>query len=166
MVGSVLPIISGSMLIYLSTKDEARDILDQRQLSEYTSEDGLHLLWRLLEEAYGESTAEHFERAERELSGYRRIPGQTVASYVATMKRLKAQYIITDPETVISDRSWAKRLLNRALLNRRERLDVFYSAGGDMFRMPSRRPYAIVALTFMRRSAAFLAANRLARRGA
>ena len=116
-----------SMLIYLSTKGEARDILDQRQLSEYTSEDGLHLLWRLLD---GESTAEHFERAERELSGYRRIPGQTVASYVATMERLKAQYIITDPETVISDRSWAQRLLNRALLNRRERLDVFYSAGG------------------------------------
>ena len=47
-----------SMLVYLSTCGEARDVLDQRPLAEFTSHDGLRLLWRLLEEAFGESTAE------------------------------------------------------------------------------------------------------------
>ena len=52
------------------------------------------------------------------------------------MKRLKAQYEVSDPETVISDRAWAQRLLNRASLGRKERLDVFYSAGGTYATQP------------------------------
>ena len=46
------------------------------------------------------------------------------------MKRLKAQYVRVDPDTILSDRAWGQRLLNRASLAKRERLDVFYSAGG------------------------------------
>ena len=46
------------------------------------------------------------------------------------MKRLKAQYARVDPDTHISDRAWAQRLLNRCSLGRRDRLDVFFSAGG------------------------------------
>ena len=36
-----------------------------------------------------------------------------------------------DPGTTFSDRSWAQRLLARASLGKRERLDVFFSAGGS-----------------------------------
>eukprot|EP00439_Symbiodinium_sp_Y106_P033767 s6831_g4.t1 len=46
------------------------------------------------------------------------------------MKRLKAQYVRVDPDTVLSSKAWGQRLLNRASLGRRERLDVYYSAGG------------------------------------
>ena len=87
-------------------------------------------MWTLLEEAFGESTAESFERAERELSNYRRLPGQSVSSYVAGMKRLRMNYLLEDPESTWSDRAWAQRLLNRCSLTKRDRLDVFYSAGG------------------------------------
>ena len=128
------------MLIYLSTSGEARDVLDQRPLAEFTSDDGLKLLWRLLEEAFGESTAEFFERAEKELNAYRRLPGQSISTYVAAMKRLKAQNIATDPDTVFSDRSWAQRLLNRASLGRRERLDVFAHIHQDERKVPSGPP--------------------------
>ena len=71
-----------------------------------------------------------FERAERELNSFRRLPGQSIAVYLASMKRLRAQYIRVDPDTILSDRAWGQRLLNRASLAKRERLDVFYSAGG------------------------------------
>ena len=53
-----------------------------------------------------------------------------MATYLASMKRLRAQYTRVDPDSTISDRAWAQRLLNRASLQRRVRLDVFYSAGG------------------------------------
>ena len=119
-----------AMLLYLSTKGEARDILDQRPLQDYTAAGGLAVMWTLLEEAFGESTAESFERAERELSNYRRLPGQSVSSYVAGMKRLRMNYLLEDPESTWSDRAWAQRLLNRCSLTKRDRLDVFYSAGG------------------------------------
>ena len=119
-----------AMLVYLSTKRDARDCLDQTPIQEFTKPGGLRLVWRLLDEAFGESEEELFERAEKEYALYRRLPGQTVAAYIGQMKRLKAQYQRVDPETQISDRAWAQRLLNRCSLSRRERLDVFFSAGG------------------------------------
>ena len=99
-------------------------------MDDYTCEGGLTVLWNLLDESFGETTAELFERAERELNSFRRLPGQSIAVYLASMKRLRAQYIRVDPDTVLSDRAWGQRLLNRASLAKRERLDVFYSAGG------------------------------------
>ena len=119
-----------AMLIYLSTKKDARDCLDQLTLSEYTRPGGLKLVWRLLDEGFGESEDELFERAETEFNTYRRLPGQSVATYLGQLKRLKAQYLRVDPETRISDRAWSQRMLNRASLTRRERLDCFFSAGG------------------------------------
>lgn len=119
-----------AMLIYLSTKKDARDCLDQMAISEYTRPGGLRLVWRLLDEAFGESEDELFERAETEFNGYRRLPGQSIATYIGQLKRLRAQYLRVDPETTISDRAWSQRMLNKASLSRRERLDVFFSAGG------------------------------------
>lgn len=119
-----------SMLVYLSTKKDARDVLDQQPISEYTRVGGIRLLWRLLDEAFGETEDEWFERAETEFASYRRLPGQSVATYLGQLKRLRAQYMRADPGTTISDRAWSQRMLNRASLTRRERLDVFFSAGG------------------------------------
>ena len=119
-----------TMLVYLSTRGEARDVLDQVPLSDLTAPGGNVLLWKLLDESFGESCAELFERAERELNTYRRVSGQPIATYLANMRRLRAQYVRVDPDTTISDRAWAQRLLNRASLSKRERLDVYYSAGG------------------------------------
>lgn len=52
------------MLIYLSTWKDARDCLDQSPIAEYTRPGGLRLLWRLRDEAFGESEEEQSERAE------------------------------------------------------------------------------------------------------
>ena len=120
-----------AMLVHLSTRAKARDVLDQLPLSEFITEGGGVILWKLLDESFGETPAELFERVERELNSYRRLPGQSVATYLASMKRLRAQYTRVDPDSTISDRAWAQRLLNRASLQRRERLDVFYSPGGS-----------------------------------
>ena len=43
-----------SMLVYLSTKKDGRDVLDQQPISEYTRAGGIQLLWRLMDEAFGE----------------------------------------------------------------------------------------------------------------
>ncbi|CAL1135188.1 unnamed protein product [Cladocopium goreaui] len=119
-----------SMLIYLSTKKDARDVLDQKPIQEYTRPGGVRLIWHLLDEAFGESEEELFERAEQEFATYRRLPGQSISTFLGQLKRLKAQYMRVDPESTMSDRAWSQRMLNRASLSRRERLDVFFSAGG------------------------------------
>ena len=118
-----------AMLIYLSTKKEARDVVEQYPLSCYTEAGGLHLLWKVLDESFGESEAELFERADKEFQQCRRQPGETVAHYLAEMRRLRAQLARVDPDSKMSDRAWGQRLLQRASLTRREKHDVYYSAG-------------------------------------
>ena len=91
---------------------------------------GLNRVLRLLEDAYGAKADERFEEKQSEFMSYRRLPGQSVAAYLATLKRLRTEYLKEDPGSVISDRAFAQRMLSRAALTRRERYDVFFAAGG------------------------------------
>ena len=118
-----------AMLVYLSTRREARDVVEQHPITSYTGEGGLQLLWKVLDEAFGESEAELFERADKELERCRRQPGESMAHYLAEMRRLRAQYYRIDPDTKISDKAWAQKLLQKASLTRREKHDCFYAAG-------------------------------------
>jgi len=120
-----------SMLIYISCKKEARDVLDQLSIEEMVCPGGLQRIWHLLNEAYHETSEEHFERVEQEFNSYRRLPGKSIPSYLSQIKRLKAEYGREDPGSCLSDRAWAQRLLFRASLSKRERLDCFFSAGGQ-----------------------------------
>lgn len=119
-----------SMLVYISCRREARDVLDQITIDEMVAPRGLTKMWNLLDEAYNETSEEHFERLEGEFSSYRRTPGQSIPTYLSQIKRLKMEYQREDPESRMSDRAWAQRLLVRASLTKRERMDVFFSAGG------------------------------------
>ena len=67
-------------------------------------------LLKLLGEAFRETEEEMFERAENERATYRRLPGQSVASYIGQMKRLRAQYQQVDTDLHLSDKAWAHRL--------------------------------------------------------
>lgn len=86
-------------------------------------------IWRLLDEAYHETSEEHFERLEHEFSLYRKMPGQSVPSCLSQIERLKMEYVWEDKVSRMSDRAWAQRLLLRASLSKRGRLDCFFSAG-------------------------------------
>lgn len=48
-----------SMLIYISCKKQARDILDQLTMEDMVGKGGLPKTWRLLDEAYHETFEEH-----------------------------------------------------------------------------------------------------------
>ena len=52
------------------------------------------------------------------------------AAYIANLCRLREEYLREDEGTMISDRAFAQRMLSRAALTRRERMDIFFSAGG------------------------------------
>eukprot|EP00434_Breviolum_minutum_P046815 symbB.v1.2.043239.t1/scaffold13206.1/size968/1 len=91
---------------------------------------GLGRVLKLLEDSYGSRSDERFEEKQEAYLSYRRAPGTSVAAYIATLKRLRQEYLKEDEGTTISDRSFAQRLLSRASLTRRERMDIFFSAGG------------------------------------
>ena len=53
-----------------------------------------------------------------------------MSQYIASLKRLRQEYLREDAKTVISDKAFAQRLLSRAGLTKKERMDCFFSAGG------------------------------------
>ena len=63
------------------------------------------------------------ERAQEEFLAYKRTPETSISTYLANLKLLKMECLRQNPETCYSDGSWAQRMLNKASLSRRERLD-------------------------------------------
>ena len=125
-----------AMLVYLSCEGEARQILNQMEVSEMQEPGGLQRIMRLLEDSYGSRAEERFEERQEAYSSFRRTPGMSVAAYISTLKRLRQEYLKEDPGTTLSDRSFAQRLLSRAALTRRERYDIFFAAGGKYASVP------------------------------
>ena len=99
-----------AMLIYLSTTGEARAVVNQMELKEMQEPGGLGRVLRLLEDAYGARADERFEERQEAFLTYRRQPGCSMAAYLATLKRLRQEYLKEDGETVISDKSFAQRM--------------------------------------------------------
>jgi len=119
-----------AMLIYLSTSGEARAILNQLEISEMREEGGLSRVLKLLDESFGARSDERFEQRQEEYLQFRRTPGMSISAFISTLKRLRTEYLREDEQTVISDKAFAQRMLTRAGLSRRERMDVFFSSGG------------------------------------
>ena len=91
-----------AVLMFLSFEGEAREVLNQLEIEDMRSAGGLNRVLRLLEDAYGAKADERFEEKQSEFMSYRR--GQSVAAYLATLKRLRTEYLKEDPGSVISDR--------------------------------------------------------------
>ena len=119
-----------SMLIFLSCKDDARETLNIYEIDELEGQGGFAKVKAALFEAYGGQEDEKFEEAEDKYNSHRRTPGMTMDMYVTTLKKLKIEYLKQDPESVISDKAYAQRMLNRSGLSKSQRHTVFFNAGG------------------------------------
>ena len=53
-----------------------------------------------------------------------------MSQYIASLKRLRQEYLREDAQTEFSDKAFAQRLLSRAGLTKKARMDCFFSAGG------------------------------------
>ena len=136
-----------AVLIFLSCEGEARQVLNQLEVDDMQSEGGLGRMLRLLDDAFGSKADERFEERQGAYLGYKRLPGQSIAAYVATLKRLREEYLKEDTGTTISDKAFAQRLLQRAGLTRRERYDVFCVSGALMCTRRSTAAAAELAAT-------------------
>ncbi len=94
------------------------------KLEDFAGERGKYRGWRSVVKA--QQQLYRLEQTELAMLIYL----SSIASYLSQIKRLRADYQREDPGTVFSDRAWAQRLLMKASLTKRERLDVFFSAGG------------------------------------
>ena len=73
-----------AVLIFLSCEGEARQVLNQLEVDDMQSEGGLGRMLRLLDDAFGSKADERFQERQGAYLGYKRLPGQSIAAYVAT----------------------------------------------------------------------------------
>ena len=118
-------------LIYLSTSGEPRDVLNQLEIPELQEEGGLGRVLKLLDDTYGTRAEERFEEKQEAFLTYRRQHGVAMGAYLANLKRMKSEYLKEDEHTRISDKAFAQRMLTRAGLTKKERMEVFFAAGGS-----------------------------------
>ena len=118
-----------SLLIWLTVELEAKETLDILTVAEMKELGGLDIVWHLLGDAFGKDDDEEFEVAQDRYNTHRRLPGMSMDKHIQTLKKLKAEYLKHDPDTKISDKSFAQRMLNTAGLSKHQRHTVFFNAG-------------------------------------
>lgn len=99
-----------AMLIYLSCKREARDVLDQLTIDEMVAPGGLDRVWELLDEAYHETSEEYFERVETEFSQY---TAEYPASPLPLISVRSSDFVLTINEKIL-ERSFLTELGHNA----------------------------------------------------
>ncbi|CAE8702081.1 unnamed protein product [Polarella glacialis] len=120
-----------SLLLYLACRKDARDTIDVMEVSEMTEKGGLAILWELLDDAFDKEEDEKLDEAEESYYTWRRTPGMTMDRFIQTLKRLKMEYLNQDPESVISAKAFAQRMLQRSGLPHQQRMTVLFNAGGS-----------------------------------
>ncbi|CAE8672228.1 unnamed protein product [Polarella glacialis] len=120
-----------SLLLYLACRKDARDTIDVMEVSEMTEKGGLAILWELLDDAFDKEEDEKLDEAEESYYTWRRTPGMTMDRFIQTLNRLKMEYLNQDPESVISAKAFAQRMLQRSGLPHQQRMTVLFNAGGS-----------------------------------
>eukprot|EP00971_Amphidinium_carterae_P122442 2424278-Amphidinium_carterae.1 len=114
------------MLLYLATEDAARDTLNVLSIEDMQAPGGLARIWSLLDDAYGQTAPDRFDRARLQYENCRRKPGQTMEAYISELKRAKLEWLAEDPQSAISDKAFAHKMLTGAGLRPKEQKELHY----------------------------------------
>ena len=111
-------------LVFLATKDDARDVLWELDEDNLTS---MSFIMQRLESEFDKLDHEKSEIAYQDFERCRRSPNQSMYSYLRDMDRTYVKMNKEDPSTRLSDTTLARRLLRRSGLNADEQRHVLAS---------------------------------------
>ena len=116
--------------VWLSLKGEAKTAVEDIDVDDILGSEGLGMIWERLDAIYDEVSIERADHANDEYWNCSRRPGENIDSYVLRLKNARRLLEHEDPGTVISDLSFAQRMLRRANLDREKRRLVVATIGG------------------------------------
>ena len=111
-------------LLFLATKDDARDVLWDLDAEHLNS---LDMIMTRLNKEYEKLDFEKSELAYQDFERCRRTPGQSMSAYLRDMDRTYTKMIKEDEGTRLYDVTLARRLLRRSGLNHDEQRHVLAS---------------------------------------
>ena len=110
--------------VWLRLTGEAKDAVDTIDIEDLAKDDGMKKLWTLLDKEFDQDLICAIEEVVEEFWNYRRTPGMDMDTYLTGFKTVRRRMEKEDPDTKISQKAMAVRLLKRSGLNPMERKQV------------------------------------------
>ena len=117
--------------VWLALRGEAKQAVQDMDVSLLVSEKGLNQIWGLLDPHFEQVKMEKLDLVNDNYWNCGRTVGETMESFLLRLKLAKRRLHEEDPGTSISDMSFAQRMLRRSGLDKEKRRLVIAATGGD-----------------------------------
>ena len=119
------------LLLYLALeegKGRPRDLFAAQSIEEIALLPA-HDLWKRLDQEYLELDHVEADEALAEYERCRRVPGQSMRDYLMALRNSRIKMEREDPGSMVSDLSYARKMLRKSGLTRMEQRQVLGTAG-------------------------------------
>ena len=110
--------------VWLKLRGEAKEAVEHLEISELNTDDGMDVLWDILDKAFGQIEVEKLEECMDGFWSFRRTYGMDMESYITGLRTAKRRMEKEDPGSKLSDKAYSVRLLKRSGLSIEEKRQV------------------------------------------
>ena len=124
-----------ALILYSSVQSRTKDLLACLELPDVRGANGLEHIWKILDDAFEQMEHERFAAAWRAWENAQRLPGQPMADWIGSLKKIKLELKEQDT-TTLSDEAVASKILRCSGLPSRDQTQVLSHAGGVLASEP------------------------------
>ena len=118
------------MLIYSQGSGRAKQLVEVIEAKDFEQDAVLDVIWGIYDNAFEKMAHERLDDVQREWEQAHRRPGQPMQDWCTYLRKQRMEVQIQDPNTVISDRSLASKMLRGSGLSQTQRAQVLWNSGG------------------------------------
>ena len=115
-----------ALSMYSSVQNRTKDLLACLELRDVRGANGLQHVWKILDGAFEQMGHERFAAAWRAWESAQRLPGQPMADWIGSLKKIKLELKEQDT-TTLSDEAVASKILRCSGLPSREHTQVLHT---------------------------------------
>ena len=119
-----------AMLLFSQLKGRSKHLIEVLGKDDFEREDVLELVWGIYDDAFEKMAHQRLDDLNSEWESAHRRPGQPMQDWCVYLRKLRMELQIQDPDSNISDRSLASKMLRGSGLVRVARAQVLWNCGG------------------------------------
>ena len=117
--------------MYSSVTGKAKQLLEVLTIEDLKQENALDLVWALLDKCHEKMEHEREDKAYERWEQAHRRHGQDMNEWCTHLRKSLLELRTQDPETVISDKQLASKMLRGSGISQKEQAQVLFNCGGQ-----------------------------------
>ena len=117
-------------MLYTSFTGRTKQLVECLEISEIRGTAGLERMWQILDDAFEQMGYERMADAWKVGDVARRVPGQPMTDFIATLRKIKLGLVTQDQLSHISEEGFTSKLLRATGLPKKDQHQVVSHAGG------------------------------------